>query len=147
MLTTDLLLDVTRAECLTWASYAFWTLACAWPAWTVAAETHVLLAIVYGALAVLWRSPMAAGASGACLGSLALRTAALDHGAVVGLMGAVVSAVVALLVFAVVHRGADLVDEDGKMEARPLCLALTLAVGLAAMWTVPIADLIGWALR
>ena len=147
MLTTDRHLDVTRAECLAWGSYAFWTLACAWPAWTVAAETHILLAVVYGALAVLWRSPMAAGASGACLGSLALRTAVTDHGAVVGLMGAVVSAVVALLVFAVVHRGADLVDVYGQMESRPLCLALTLAVCLAAVWTVPFADIIGWALR
>ena len=29
MLTTDRHLDVTRAECLAWGSYAFWTLACA----------------------------------------------------------------------------------------------------------------------
>lgn len=147
MITAGRFLDVTCAECLAWGSYAFWTLACAWPAWTVAAETHVFLAVVYGALAVLWRSPMAAGASGACLGSLALRTSVLDHGPVVGLMGAVVSAAVALLAFAVAHRGEGLVDVHGEMAARPLCLHLALATCLAAVWTVPIADLIGWALR
>ncbi len=147
MLTTDRLLDASRAECLAWLSYAFWTLACAWPAWTVAAEVHVVLAAVYGALAVLWRSPLGAGAAGACLGSLALRTVVADHGPVVGLMGAVLSAVVALLAFALTHRGADLIDVYGKMEARPLVLALTIATTLAAVWTVPFADLIGWALR
>ena len=100
-----------------------------------------------GALAVLWRSPLGAGASGACLGSLALRTASASHGPVVGLMGATVAGVVALLLFAVVHRRARLVDDDGRMEARPLCLHLTLTVCIAATWTVPAADLIGWGLR
>lgn len=147
MLTTDRLIDVSRAECLAWAAYALWTLACAWPAWTVSGEAHVVLATVYGALAVLWRSPLGAGASGACLGSLALRTASASHGPVVGLMGATVAGVVALLLFAVVHRRVGLVDDDGRMEARPLCLHLTLTVCIAATWTVPAADLIGWGLR
>lgn len=147
MLTTDRSLDVDRAERVAWLAYAFWTLACAWPAWTVAWWVHVVLAAVYGALAVLLRSPMGAGAAGACLGSLALRTAVADHGPVVGGMGAALSAAVALLAFAVTHRGAGLVDVYGKMEARPLVLALVVVVCLAAVWAVPAADLIGWALR
>lgn len=147
MIVTDRTRDVSQSECLAWASYAFWTLACAWPAWTVPGYVHAVLAGVYGLLAWALRSPLGAGAAGACLGSLALRTACADHGPGVALVGAVVATLAALLVFALSHHGTCHVDADGRMEARPLCLHLALCTGVAAVWTVPLAGSLAWSLR
>lgn len=147
MITDDRTIDVDKAMLRAWLAYAFWSLACAWPAsvWPpVPAWIHVALAALYGVLAVAWRSPITAGTAAACVGSLALREASLAHGPELGCVAAFVTGALAVGVLDAVHE--DLVV-DGRAPARTVVLDL-LAGGLfASVWTVPLADLIGWALR
>lgn len=147
MITDDRTVDVEGAMLRSWLAYAFWTLACAWPAsvWPpVPAWIHVALAALYGALACAWRSPIGAGTAAACVGSLALREASLAHGPALGCATAFIMGALAFGVSDAVLEGLVV---DGRAPARTVVLDLLVGGLLAAVWTVPLADLFGWALR
>lgn len=147
MLTEDRAVDADAAMLRSWLAYAFWTFACAWPAAAfppVAPWVHYVLAAAYGGLAVLWRSPVAAGTAAACVGCLALRDASLAHGPVIGVAGAFVAGALAV---GMVDASIDDLARDGRAPARAACLDLLVGGLLAAVWTVPLADLLALAVR
>lgn len=142
-------MDLERAEFAAWGMFGLWTLACAWPAWTVAAAYHYALAFLYAGFAAVMASPRwspgIAGCAGACLSSLALRDGADAHGVVLAVLGVLVSAVASALLLALAVRGD--VDQDGRIEARLGCQQLTLTCLLAGWWSPVVVDLLGWLAR
>lgn len=142
-------MDLERAEFAAWGMFGLWTLACAWPAWTVDVVYHYAAALLYAALAVVLASPRwspgIAGCAGACLSSLALREGAEVHGAVLAVLGVMVSAVASALLLALAVRRD--VDMDGRIEARLGCRQLALACLLAGWWSPVVVDLLGWLAR
>ena len=145
----DPMANFERGERAAWLSFAVWTVACAWPAWTVDDWWHYAFASVYALAAWAWASPRwspgIAGCAGACIATLAMRHGTEDHGLAAAVLGVAVSAVASslLLVVAVRHD----VDDRGTLPARLAARQLVLACTLAGWWSPVIIDAIAWLTR
>ena len=143
------MVNFERGERAAWLTFAAWTVACAWPAWTVPDGYHYALAGLYGVGAWAWGSPRwspgVAGCAGACVASLALRHGSEDHGVVVAVLGLLVSAVASSLLLLVSVRHD--VDDRGTLPARLAARQLVLACTLAGWWSPVIIDAIAWLTR
>jgi hypothetical protein len=140
-------MSVVRAYVLGWGTYAFYTVACAWPEagrWPMPPGwAFVVLCLGAGLLAARKGWPMIAGYGAGCLGAILLRGAAADDGAFAAAVGFAVAFVVvagAMLKF----MGDACEDFGGQVDARDAAIFLWLAGCLAAGGGVVLADVVSW---